>query len=239
MKLWDAATGQLLRTFTHADFVKSIAFSPDGTRALSGDVTNKVDLWDLSTGRLLQSFLGHTGAIYYGVAFSPDGSRALSSSYDKTVKLWDVATGRVLRTFQRDVRSVAFSPDGTRALLDSEIWDLDYRRAAPHDYRVAAQRVARHHTGRLFCRLRERRGHPQYRARVRCGSIDQFYQSLYRPDSCARSLRAIRAGWCARRRRGSISQGAGKRQCADGEARLAARGHARQWRAGHGRGGDR
>ncbi len=37
LKLWDAATGALLRTFEgHSDTVISVAFSPDGTRVLSG-----------------------------------------------------------------------------------------------------------------------------------------------------------------------------------------------------------
>ena len=37
LKLWDAATGELIRTFEgHAGGVTSVAFSPDGTRLLSG-----------------------------------------------------------------------------------------------------------------------------------------------------------------------------------------------------------
>ena len=37
VKLWDAATGRLLRTFEgHSDAVTSVAFSPDGARLLSG-----------------------------------------------------------------------------------------------------------------------------------------------------------------------------------------------------------
>ena len=73
MKLWDAATGQLLRTFEgHAGRVNSVAFSPDGTRVLSGSWDKTVKLWDAATGQLLRTFEGHSGRVF-SVAFSPDG----------------------------------------------------------------------------------------------------------------------------------------------------------------------
>jgi WD40 repeat protein len=133
IKLWDVATGALLRTFAgHSDRVTSVAFSPDGTHVLSGS-WDGTKLWDVATGALLRSFQGHTGAVT-SVAFSPDGTRVLSGSAgnnDKTLKLWDAATGALLRTFEghsTGVTSVAFSPDGTRVLSGSydktlKVWD--------------------------------------------------------------------------------------------------------------------
>src|ERR1700741_1409424 len=45
IKLWDAATGRLLRTFEgHARAVHSVALSPDGTRVLSGGDDNTLKL---------------------------------------------------------------------------------------------------------------------------------------------------------------------------------------------------
>jgi uncharacterized caspase-like protein len=129
LKLWDAATGQLLRTFAgHTGWVWSVAFSPDGTRVLSGagfllENQGELKLWDAATGQLLRTFAGHTGRVI-SVAFSPDGTRVLSGSADATLKLWDVATEQLLRTFEghtRSVESVVFSPDGTRVLSGS--WD--------------------------------------------------------------------------------------------------------------------
>ena len=57
MKLWDAATGALLRTFDAGDPIRSVAFSPDGTRALSGSGTT-VKIWKIKTGELLASMIG-------------------------------------------------------------------------------------------------------------------------------------------------------------------------------------
>ncbi len=62
LKLWDAATGALLRTFEgHTDVVTSVAFSPDGTRVLSGSGDKTLKLWDAATGALLRTFEGHAG----------------------------------------------------------------------------------------------------------------------------------------------------------------------------------
>jgi len=67
LKLWDAASGQLLRTFEGYHNVYSVAFSPDGTRVLSGGDYESVlgshadtlKLWDVASGELLRSFAGH------------------------------------------------------------------------------------------------------------------------------------------------------------------------------------
>src|SRR5688500_2755691 len=90
-KLWDAATGQLIRTFTghvDLDWVGPVAFSPDGARVLAGSFrlgggnnlwNVMVQLWDVATGRLIRTFAG-SGAIVHSLAFSPDGARVLSGS---------------------------------------------------------------------------------------------------------------------------------------------------------------
>ncbi|MGB8399023.1 caspase family protein [Bradyrhizobium sp.] len=131
-KLWDVATGKLLRTFQgHSQAVKSVLFSPDGHTVLSGSADKTLKLWDVSTGRLLRTFEGHSDEVR-SVVFSPDGRAVLSGSDDKTLKLWDVPTGRLLRTFQGhsgEVESVAFSRDGRTALSGSDdktlgLWDV-------------------------------------------------------------------------------------------------------------------
>ncbi len=131
VKLWDMATGRLLRTFEgHSDAVASVAFSADGARVLSGSGDKTLKLWDAATGQLLRTFEGHTDAVT-SVAFSPDGRRVLSGSADKMLKLWNADTGQLLRTFEGHtdaVTSVAFSPDGRRVLSGSadetlKLWD--------------------------------------------------------------------------------------------------------------------
>jgi len=129
-KLWDVATGRLLRTFTgHSNPVTALSFSPDGMRVLSGSFDSTVKLWDAATGKLLRSFEGHTG-IVNSVAFSPDGNTVLSGSHDKSAKLWDAKSGKLVHTLGGHaelVSAVAFSPDGLTALSAGDgirQWDV-------------------------------------------------------------------------------------------------------------------
>jgi WD40 repeat protein len=70
--------------------VQSVAFSPDGRRALSGGSDNTLKLWDIATAKELRAFNGHSNWIH-SVAYSPDGNVALSGAADHTLKLWDLA----------------------------------------------------------------------------------------------------------------------------------------------------
>jgi WD40 repeat protein len=101
----------------HTDSVQSVAFSPDGTRIVSGSSDWTIRLWDAATNQPIgRPMTEHTGAVL-SVAFSPDGARIVSGSVDDTIRLWDAATNQPIGppfTGHTDfVSSVAFSPDGT------------------------------------------------------------------------------------------------------------------------------
>jgi WD40 repeat protein len=68
--------------------VRAVAFSPDGTRVLTGSRDNTARLWDAATGAAVAILAGHTDAVR-AVAFSPDGKRVLTDSSDSTARLWD------------------------------------------------------------------------------------------------------------------------------------------------------
>jgi WD40 repeat protein len=77
LKLWDPASGQLLRTLEgHAKLIRAVAFSRDGARVLSGSWDKTLKLWDVATGQLVRTFEGHADGVE-SVTFSPDGALLL------------------------------------------------------------------------------------------------------------------------------------------------------------------
>ena len=93
VRLWEVESGRCLRVLEgHTDSVLSVAWSPDGQRALSGAWDRTVRLWEVESGRCLRVLEGHTDSVR-SVAWSPDGQRALSGADDSTVRLWGGGVG--------------------------------------------------------------------------------------------------------------------------------------------------
>ena len=98
----------------HADWVRCVTCSPDGSQLASAGDDGTVRLWDPTTGQLTTTVKGHSGRVY-AVAFSPDGSQLASAGDDCTVRLRDATTGQltaILEDHTDCVNAVAFSPDG-------------------------------------------------------------------------------------------------------------------------------
>ena len=120
----------------HTGWVKTVAWSPNGTRLASGSWDNTVQLWNATDGRFVYVHADHSSWIN-AVAWSPNSTRIASASNDGTVHLWDANNGHEVftkRTFftyeghRDDVRAVAWSPDGTRIASGGhdttvQIWD--------------------------------------------------------------------------------------------------------------------
>jgi WD40 repeat protein len=123
IKLWDAATGQHLRTLRGQNSeVRALAFSPDSSRLASGSFFGEsIILWDVTTGEPLTTF--HHPALVTGVAFSPDGKHLASAARSMGhggkaigggVKVWDLDARREILALEgeREFSGVAFSPNG-------------------------------------------------------------------------------------------------------------------------------
>jgi serine/threonine protein kinase len=87
IKLWNLATGKLIRTLTgHSSWISSIAISPNREILASSSQDGTIKLWNLATGELIRTLTGHSDSVN-SIAISRDGKILASASDDKTIKL--------------------------------------------------------------------------------------------------------------------------------------------------------
>lgn len=118
----------------HADWVVSVAFSPDGATLVSGSHDGTLILWSVTSGKLLRSIEDHRlkGRPFevVSVAFSHDGKKLASASSDQTARVWDAATGAQTWKFANvtSAHQVIFSPnDNLLAVANCNtvmVWNL-------------------------------------------------------------------------------------------------------------------
>lgn len=123
MRLWDAATGELLTYWVgFRGHFASIAIPPDETMVLGGLDFSAAKAWNLFTGEMVID-LDYLGGFVRAVDFSPDGRMFLTGVEKQAayggnpagVVLWDTKTQKEIRRFaanESGIYAAEFSPDG-------------------------------------------------------------------------------------------------------------------------------
>ena len=128
IRLYDFATGQVLRKLKALPPAYCLAIAPDGRSLASSHASllpktpgepaqpgDMICLWDTATGRKLRRIpTGHHQVS--ALSFSPDGRLIASCGSDGLVRLWEASSGQERRRYEghrsRWVQSVDFAPDG-------------------------------------------------------------------------------------------------------------------------------
>ena len=109
---------QRIFSLGHTSAVRSVAFSPDSSEAISASDDKIVRIWDVASGVCLRVLEGHTNRVW-SVAWSSDGRQVISGSDDNTVRVWEAGTGKCLHVLEghtsRVVRITASSACATHA----------------------------------------------------------------------------------------------------------------------------
>ncbi|WP_437646954.1 SIR2 family protein [Sorangium sp. So ce362] len=105
-----------------SEWLRALAFSPDGSLLASGSVDGSIRLWDVSSGNVRALAVEHRDDVR-ALCFSPDGSFLASGSQDRTACLWDVRRASAHRKFvypdTDGIVSAAYSPDGDALAVGS------------------------------------------------------------------------------------------------------------------------
>lgn len=112
-KLWDAASGSEIRTFTgHKARINAVAVSAGGRLIVAGDEKGNIKLWDATSGRKIQdvTVTSKDPNIRF-LSFSPDGLFFSSITMDGVLTVWDIASGEPVKTVG-NLRSHAFMSSG-------------------------------------------------------------------------------------------------------------------------------
>jgi class 3 adenylate cyclase/GTPase SAR1 family protein len=130
--LWEAASGEVLRTLDHGKRTVWCVTFDSGGQTLASGCSGSVSLWDPQSGALLQT-LGHNDEVEVGtMAFDPSGRALASGSTGNLIKVWEVESGDERCTLQghkSGVCAVAFDSSG-RILASAScdytvrLWDL-------------------------------------------------------------------------------------------------------------------
>jgi len=131
----------------HTGRVRSVSWSPDGTRIASGSEDTTVQIWSPGTfaGSLVRTYRRHLSEVM-SVSWSPDGTRIASAS--KSVNIWDPNTGERMLDYHADgalVSMVCWSPDGTRVASASRDGTVQVWNALTGETRL----IYRGHAGRV------------------------------------------------------------------------------------------
>lgn len=100
----------------------AFAFSPDGTRLVTGDSDGSARLWNLATGHGTDLGAGSPAAsgTIYGAAYDPGGDTVAVWAFDGSVRLWDGASAASLGpslTAEKSGAAVAGAWQGDGALV--------------------------------------------------------------------------------------------------------------------------
>jgi WD40 repeat protein len=130
VRLWEAASGRLIRTYIakstdEREYVQAIGYAPKLDVIVSNDRYGVISVWKATTGQLLRTISPPNDDVdpQRLFVFTADDKHMLSvkqNSNGGAIKIWDTATWKVTRNLTVPDGEATFSPDGQLALINGD-----------------------------------------------------------------------------------------------------------------------
>jgi len=169
-RLWDALTGLELKSFAHQRIVKTVDFSRDGKKIITGGQDKILRIFDLEGSGAPQSLEGHQGPIKVAMWSALDSNLVISGGADEAIRIWDLRAGREVSNHptKGSITSLELSQSGriltSTAGREITFWD------------AATMNVVKSYT--LFGDLHSGALHPDEKSKFVAGGAD-FYVHVY------------------------------------------------------------
>lgn len=125
LMIWNVKDGfsrlHTIQAAEHAEYITSVAWSPDDTMLLLG-VENAVKIIDVLTGRCTLNVIRHDYCAVGGVAWLPNSAGFFSGGLDMRLLCWDL-DGQVMYAFSTNpyrIVDIAVAPDSSRLVCLGE-----------------------------------------------------------------------------------------------------------------------
>lgn len=112
-KIWDIASGKMLRSLNTGSEVWYAVFSPDGKTVATASLDKAIIVWDRLTGERLLDIT--TPSQPLTVSFSTDGKRIVTQTWKNHPEVWDIAAHKLLFTLKGHTKLITgavYSADG-------------------------------------------------------------------------------------------------------------------------------
>lgn len=116
-KLWNAMSGDEIRTFSHKHIVKAVDFSEDSQKLLSGCNDKLLRVFDLGSPEAEPQVLEGSPSAVKCAVWSKEPSFIVACAEDPQLRMWDVRSGAVARTLPLDGSATSVELSRDRALL--------------------------------------------------------------------------------------------------------------------------
>lgn len=129
VRLWNAESGELLKTYQAPSEVMKVMFSPDNSQILAMCWYQPAIIWDINSGEIVGTY--EQNIVIEDIAYCRDGASIITATMSGT-KRWDIETADCLATFNPGVNctSVTVSPDESTLLISDTstslgLWSLE------------------------------------------------------------------------------------------------------------------